>query len=79
MIKKIITITSDKACQEAFVSCYNFNITRIKLNGSDEVHKNEGKKDNKLQLENLSPKIQQTFNNRAFWDIKLYKTFIKPL
>jgi len=65
------------AVQEAFLTCYDFDILKVKLNKSDEVHKNEGKKVCKLQLENFSPKIQQTFNNRTFLDNKLYNTFIK--
>ena len=68
-----------QAVQEAFLTCYDFDILKVKLKNSDEVHKNEGKKDNKLQLENLSPKIQQTFTNRAFWDNKLYKTLMKVI
>ena len=65
------------AVQEAFLTCYDFDVLKVKLNHWDEIHKNENKKTNKLQIKNLSPEIQQTFNNRTFWDNKLYNTFIK--
>lgn len=66
-----------KSVQEACVTCYNFDIVKIKLNNWDIINKNESKEYRKTQFKNLSLEVQQAFNNRTFWDNKLYNTFIK--
>lgn len=68
---------ANKAVQEACVACYEFDILKVKLKYWDEINRNEGNKNSKIQLENLASEIQQTFNSRTFWDQKLYCTFIK--
>ena len=65
----------DKAIRDTFLVCYNFDIQNIILNTWDTVTKNETN-EKKIKLNELSLKAQQTFNQRVYWDNKLYNTFL---
>lgn len=66
-----------EAIQQVILTCCDFDILKIKLRNWDIINKNESNEDIKTQVKNLSLEVQQSFNNRTFWDNKLYNTFIK--
>ena len=62
---------TDKAIQETFLNCYNFDSQQIKLNSWDTVTKNETF-NKKIKFEELSTNTQLVFLERTYWDNKLY-------
>lgn len=66
----------DKAVQQTFQECYNFNTQTIKLNPWDKVNKNQTSR-KKITFEELSLEAQKTFIERIYWDNRLYEQFIK--
>ncbi len=66
---------TDKAIQEAFLNCYNFDSQQIKLNSWDKVTKNETF-DKKIKFEELPKNTQLVFLERTYWDNKLYNTLL---
>lgn len=66
---------TDKAIQETFLNCYNFDSQQIKLNSWDTVTKNETF-NKKIKFEELSKNTQLVFLERTCWDSKLYNTFL---
>jgi hypothetical protein len=66
---------TDKAIQETFLECYNFDIKQIKLNPWDTFTKNESVT-KKVKFEEISEEAQKVFMERTYWDNKLYNTYI---
>lgn len=67
---------TDKAIQQVFLECYNFDTQKIKLNAWDTLEKNITT-NKKIKFEELSKESQLIFTKRTYWDCELYKTFIK--
>lgn len=66
---------TSKAIQETFLNCYSFDLQQIKLNLWDTVTKNETRV-KKINFEELSRQAQETFEQRTYWDNKLYNTLL---
>ena len=66
---------TNKAIQETFLNCYNFDSQQIKLNSWDMITKNETF-DKKIKFEELPKNTQLVFLERTYWDNKLYNTLL---
>lgn len=65
---------TDKAIQDTFLVCYDFDVQKIKLNPWDTITRNETRGE-KINFEDLSQQAQKTFKQTTIWDQKLYEQF----
>ena len=65
----------EQAIRDTFLECYDFDIRSIILKPWDTVTKNKTN-EKKIKIDELPLKAQQTFNQRVYWDNKLYNTFL---
>lgn len=67
---------TDKAIQEAFQECYEFDVKQIEMRQWDVVTNNEVKY-KKINIEELTSHAQEVFKHKTFWDNKLYNTLLQ--